>query len=400
MIAIRTKSVKFHIFLFSVLNEPFPKKQLNIEKDKTKQVNENFKALQNYNKSLIVMVKSSEQNALIYKSISDSKSKTIETLSEKLKEAEESNKNLKKAHDNLVSRKENLTTVVSSSSLLKRKSIGVSHSPSKIAKTSAHSNEPLPKKQLNIEKDKTKQAKENFKALQNNTKSLIEMMESSEQKALIYKREHKISAHSNGPRTPSLRIKDIKTLLVTTTEEYDVVPENTNLDYDDIAEIDEETNSKITKDLDQLKKEVSKIVKSFLNKKSVKLSKKEIDCLTYEFRKNIKRNHLESNGSYKDVAVDDVTKVKIKEKIKLYIKIQQEVKNILGNFFLEANSESQIQKFSWEFYKQIRATYDEIPPGLKGGMMVGDEERMTLTEDFSKQMSDSITFQMTRNKRS
>ena len=149
MIAIRTKSVKFHIFLFSVLNEPFPKKQLNIEKDKTKQVNENFKALQNYNKSLIVMVKSSEQNALIYKSISDSKSKTIETLSEKLKEAEESNKNLKKAHDNLVSRKENLTTVVSSSSLLKRKSIGVSHSPSKIAKTSAHSNEPLPKKQLN-----------------------------------------------------------------------------------------------------------------------------------------------------------------------------------------------------------------------------------------------------------
>ena len=121
MIAIRTKSVKFHIFLFSVLNEPFPKKQLNIEKDKTKQVHENFKALQNYNKSLIVMVKSSEQNALIYKSISDSKSKTIETLSEKLKEAEESNKNLK----NLVSRKENLTTVVSSSSLLKRKSIGV-----------------------------------------------------------------------------------------------------------------------------------------------------------------------------------------------------------------------------------------------------------------------------------
>ena len=226
MIAIRTKSVKFHIFLFSVLNEPFPKKQLNIEKDKTKQVNENFKSLQNYNKSLIVMVKSSEQNALIYKSISDSK------------------------------------------------------------------------------------------------------------------------------------------------------------------------------DLDQLKKEVSKIVKSFLNKKSVKLSKKEIDCLTYEFRKNIKRNHLESNESYKDVAVDDVTKVKIKEKIELYIKIQQEVKNILGNFFLEANSESQIQKFSWEFYKQIRATYDEIPPGLKGGMMVDDEERMTLTEDFSKQMSDSITFQMTRNKRS
>jgi len=223
--------------------------------------------------------------------------------------------------------------------------------------------------------------------------------QSSEQNALIFKRQHKTSEHSNGSRTPSLRIKDIKTLLVTTTEEYDVVPENTNLVYDDIAEIDDETNSKITKDLDQLKKEVSKIVKSFLNKKSVKLSRKEIDCLTYEFRKNIKRNHLESHQSYKDIAVKDDIKVKIKEKIKLYIKIQQEIKNILGNFFLEANSESQIQKFSWEFYKQIRATYDEISPGLKGGMTV-DEERMTLTEDFQKQMSDSITFQMTRNKRS
>ena len=94
---------------FFTLNEPFPKEQLNIEKDKTKQANENNKTLQNDNKSLIDRVKSSEQ--------------TIEALSEKLKEAEESNKTLKKAHDNLVNKKESLATAAASSPL-KRKSIG------------------------------------------------------------------------------------------------------------------------------------------------------------------------------------------------------------------------------------------------------------------------------------
>ena len=134
--------------------------------------------------------------------------------------------------------------------------------------------------------------------------------------------------------------------------------------------------------------------------KSTKLSRKEIDKLVSEFKNDIKQKYLESHETCIDIAVNDEAKVKLKEKIKLYIKIQQEVKNILGNFFLEANSESQIEKYSREFYKKIRDTYDAIQPHLRGGMTIDDKERMTLRKDFLKQMSDSITFQMTKNTKS
>ena len=80
-------------------------------------------------------------------------------------------------------------------------------------------------------------------------------------------------------------------------------------------------------------------------------------------------NHI---GVTKFIVIDGL-KVKIKEDIKQYNKIQQEVIIIF-----EINLEIQIQKFTWEFYKKIHATYDKIPPSLKGGMMVDDEDRMTL----------------------
>ena len=45
-----------------------------------------------------------------------------------------------------------------------------------------------------------------------------------------------------------------------------------------------------------------------------------------KIQESIKRNHLESYGWYKIIVLNNKTKVKIKEKKKLYMNIQQQVK--------------------------------------------------------------------------
>jgi len=310
---------------------------------------EKMNHLQSDNDSLVKMVKSLKQSILIYKNISVHKSKKTENLSKKLKEAKDAYKQLKEDHDKKVSNSLNCGDkgISASASLSsKRKNSEDSHSPAKISKN---------------------------------------------------------SSNAKNSSTPSFIIKDIETLLY--TEDF-LRPEYTNLELEDIA-VDEDEEKVKTKedkvktknDLDRLKKDVGDIVKNYLKEKCTKLSKKEIEKLVNEIKSDIKQKYLEKHKTCLNITVNDEAKVKIKDKIKLYIKIQQEVKNILGNFFLGTNSEIEIE-YSREFYKKIRDSYDAIPSNLRGGMTIEEEDRMTLTKDFLKQMSDSITFQMTRNTKS
>ena len=60
---------------------------------------------------------------------------------------------------------------------------------------------------------------------------------------------------------------------------------------------------------------------------------------------------------------------------------------------------SNIYTFSLTSHRAWSLGLDEIPPSLKGGITVDDEERMTLTKDFLKQMFDFLMFALIRNEK-
>jgi len=311
------KSLNEQINFFKINKKFLIEKTKKLRSEKESLI-EKTNSLQSDNNSLTEMVKCLQQNVSTYQNIRTyQKNIKSETLSEIVKEVNEAYQSLKEAHNNLVIKESSSSS--SSSSSLKRKNTG------ECSPTAKHS---------------------------------------------------KISENGNAVTTPSLRIKDISTLIY--TEEF-VVPEITD---DDIDGFDEEAESKIDDDLYHLKKEIRQIIKYYLNQKSIKLSKKEFNVLAYEFTESVKNNYLESHNSYKDIMVNDESKSKIIYKIKLYIKIQHVVQLTLSSF-----SNIVAEKFSREFYQKIRDNMVE-------GTTTDEDKSKTLTKDFLQQISDSIKAQL------
>ena len=125
-------------------------------------------------------------------------------------------------------------------------------------------------------------------------------------------------------------------MLYAEEEGFDEKNTNCNLIFEEFAKLDDETNSRITNDLDNLKREVCDVVKHCLDKfyknKSI-TSKEEFESLarqfSYEFRRDIKQSYLEKHDSYKDIQVSQESKRKIIDKIVLYFNIQEHVKKTL-----------------------------------------------------------------------
>ena len=185
-------------------------------------------------------------------------------------------------------------------------------------------------------------------------------------------------------------------MLYAEEEVFDEKNTNCNLIFEEFAKLDDETNSRITNDLDNLKREVCDVVKHCLDKfyknKSI-TSKEEFESLarqfSYEFRRDIKQSYLKKHDSYKDIQVSQESKRKIIDKIVLYFNIQEHVKKTLEKLPSSREFKSQYEKLSRDFYNKVRDSNYAFQHNSIGGMAV--------TDDFLSQITNMLRFQCLTN---